>query len=151
MSRQTNYLLRKSGIFSQWSSSSIGGPVSHLTIVSTGAKFALAKGVLYNDILRLKGLLLDQIAPIIPSHVGTGKDISVAADSALSGTLESNPHGTELGLVTAIAKSLEYGGFWFEYIEDFLKDIYKCWGECCQNSCSFSATDLTDDHEHARR
>jgi hypothetical protein len=102
VSRQTNYLLRKSGIFSKWGGRDYGESVPHLTTVGTEAKFTVEKGVLYDDILRLKGLLLDHIAAIIPSNAGNGKGISVDANLSLSGTSESNPYGTELGLLTAI-------------------------------------------------
>jgi hypothetical protein len=150
VSRQTNYLLRKSGIFSKWGGRDYGESVPHLTTVGTEAKFTVEKGVLYDDILRLKGLLLDHIAAIIPSNAGNGKGISVDANLSLSGTSESNPYGTELGLLTAIAKSLACGGFWFEYVQDFLRDIYTYWGESCQDSWFLTATNLTNDHEYAR-
>jgi hypothetical protein len=151
VSRQTNYLIRKSPILSQRSYLDGGEPVPHLTTVGTEAEFTVTKDVLYNDIVRLKGLLLDHIATIIRSHVGNGEGVAVAADPPLPGTLENNPYGTEVGLVTAIAKSLACGGFWFEYCEDFLRKVYEYWGESCQDSWFFTATDLTDDYEYARR
>jgi hypothetical protein len=150
-SRQIGYLLRKSPIFSHWSVCDEGDRIIHQSTVGTEAKFTVAKDVLNNDFVRLNGFLLDHIATIIHSHVENGKDISVAADPALMGTSETNPYGTEARLVTIIAKSLAGGGFLFEHYQDFLRDIYEYWGESCQDSWFFTATDVTDDYEYARR
>ena len=123
MSRQTNYLVSKSRILPQWSTIDYEELVPHLTIVYIEVKFTIAKSVSYTNILRFKGLLLNHIAAIIPSHVKNGNDVLVAVDPSLPGTSESNPYGTELGLVEAIAKSLVCSGFWFEYLTHFLTDF----------------------------
>lgn len=53
--------------------------------------------------------------------------------------------------MTAIAKSLVRGGRDFIENIDLLKRVYIYWGESCQNSWFFTATDLTDHYEYARR
>jgi len=152
-SRQIGYLLRKSPIISRWGERFCdhGDRIPHQSTVGTKAKFTVAKDVLNNDFVRLNGFFLDHIATIIHSHIGNGKDISVAADPALLGTLETNPYATEARLVTIIARSLACGDFVFESYEDYLRDIYKYWGESCQDSWFLTATDVTDDYKHARR
>jgi hypothetical protein len=129
--RQTGYLLRKSPILSHWSPCDDGDKILHRTTIGIEAKFTIAKDMLYNDIVRLKGFLLDHIATIIHSHIGNGKGISVTTNPALPSSLENNPYGTEARLVTTIAKSLACGGFLFEHYVDFLRDIYEYWGESC--------------------
>ncbi|KAH8760182.1 heterokaryon incompatibility protein-domain-containing protein [Hyaloscypha finlandica] len=152
--RQTGYLLRKSPILSHWSVCDDGDRIIHQSTVGTEAKFTVAKDVLNNDLVRLNGFLLDHIATIIHSHVGNGKDISVAADPALLGTSETNPYGTEARLVTIIAKSLACGGFLFEHYQDFLRDIYEYWGTSLMitnmQGDTHSMPDLWKDEEHAK-
>ena len=149
--RQTGYLLRKSPILSHWSPWDDEYRIIHQSTVGTEAKFTVAKDVLNNDIVRLSGFPLDHIATIIHSHVGNGKGVSVAADPALPGTLETNPYGREASLVNRIASSLACGDVMLGRHFDFQRDIVEYWGESCQDSWFFTATDLTDDYEYARR
>ncbi|PMD16851.1 hypothetical protein NA56DRAFT_303716 [Hyaloscypha hepaticicola] len=151
ISRRTNYLLHKSPLLIYGNREKWIDLIPYLTTFGTEARFTVARDVLCNKVLRLRGLLLDHITAIIPSHIGNGKDFAVAAEPSLAGSSRKNPYGTEYGLVTAIAKSLVRGGRDFIENIDLLKRVYIYWGESCQNSWFFTATDLTDHYEYSRR
>jgi hypothetical protein len=151
ISRRTNYLLHKSPLLVYGNRENFIDPIPHLTTFGTEAKFTVARDVLGNEVLQLRGLLFDHIAAIIPSHTENGKDFAVATEPSVAGIPEKNPYGTEFGLVTAIAKSLVRGGRDFIENIDLLKKVYMYWGESCRDSWFFTATDLTDHQEYARR
>jgi hypothetical protein len=99
-----------------------------------GVKFTIAKIALHKGILRLKGLPLGDIAAIMPSTVGNGKDLSVVTDPAFLDTLESNHYGTESELVTAIGLSLMFDVLYHDYMNNSVRYILMNWDEGFQDN-----------------